>query len=231
MSIIISQLKNSSYSSEDYKKENDIMKNNQTSETDGELTHHQGKNQPPSTANFISQNQQEKIFSIDFVDKALIPEFSLIISVIFRTMIIAILVFVIIKWLGGKGLSHLSPFGLIIVVGLGSAVGDPMIYKNISIPQSMAAVIIVIVFFKIIDYLTLRSKKFRRYIEPGSLLLIEYGEINKEGLRKARLGIDDIYMQMRLKGIENLSNIKFARLEKNGEISFIQGRRSNKELE
>ena len=152
---------------------------------------------------------------------ALLPDPSSILSVIFRTSIIALLVFVIIKWLGGKGIGQLSPFGLLIVVGLGSAIGDPMIYNEISIPQAMMAVIVAVVFFKIIDYLTLKSKKFREKVEPNPILLVDYGQISKDGLQKAKMDIEEFEIEMRLAGIENINEIKFARLEPNGRISFI----------
>ena len=152
---------------------------------------------------------------------ALLPDPSSILSVIFRTSIIALLVFVIIKWLGGKGIGQLSPFGLLIVVGLGSAIGDPMIYNEISIPQAMMAVIVAVVFFKIIDYLTLKSKKFREKVEPNPILLVDYGQISKDGLQKAKMDIEEFEIEMRLAGIENVNEIKFARLEPNGRISFI----------
>lgn len=152
---------------------------------------------------------------------ALIPDPSSILSVIIRTAIIATLVFVIVKWLGGKGIGQLSPFGLLIVVGLGSAIGDPMIYKEISIPQAMAAVIIAVIFFKVIDYMTLKSRRFRESIEPKPILLVEHGSIVNEGLKKAKMDKAEFEAEMRLNGLENASEIKYARLESNGKISFI----------
>ncbi|MDN5846150.1 MAG: hypothetical protein L0H53_07735 [Candidatus Nitrosocosmicus sp.] len=107
-------------------------------------------------------------------------------SVIIRTALIATVVFVIVKWLGGKGIGQLSPFGLLIVVGLGSAIGDPIIYKEISIPQAMATVINAVIFFKAIDYLTLKSRRFRKSLEPKPILLVEYGSIVSDGLKKLR---------------------------------------------
>ena len=152
---------------------------------------------------------------------ALIPDPSSILSVIIRTAIIATLVFVIVKWLGGKGIGQLSPFGLLIVVGLGSAIGDPMIYKEISIPQAMAAVIIAVIFFKVIDYLTLKSRRFRESIEPKPILLVEHGSIVNEGLKRAKMDMAEFEAEMRLSGLENAREIKYARLESNGKISFI----------
>lgn len=164
---------------------------------------------------------EPQVKSLDPILGALLPDPSSILSVIFRTSIIAILVFVIVKWLGGKGIGQLSPFGLLIVVGLGSAIGDPMIYNEISIPQAMMAVIIAVIFFKIIDYLTLKSKKFREKVEPIPILLVDYGQIRKDGLEKAKMDNEEFEIEMRLAGIENVNEIKFARLEPNGRISFI----------
>ena len=159
------------------------------------------------------------------IHDALIPDPSSILSVIIRTAIIATLVFVIVKWLGGKGIGQLSPFGLLIVVGLGSAIGDPMIYKEISIPQAMAAVIIAVIFFKVIDYLTLKSRRFRESIEPKPILLVEHGSIVNEGLKRAKMDMAEFEAEMRLSGLENAREIKYARLESNGKISFIMNKK------
>lgn len=169
----------------------------------------------------VTSDLQNNTLTFSLLKNALLPDASSMLSVILRTAIIAALVFIIVKWLGGKGIGQLSPFGLLIVVGLGSAIGDPMIYQEISIPQAMAAVIIAVVFFKAIDYLTLKSKRFRNSVEPKPITLIEYGSIDKRGLKKAKMDFEEFEVQMRLHGIENVSEIKFARLEPNGQVNFI----------
>ena len=97
-------------------------------------------------------------------------------------------------------------------------------------PSSILSVIIrtaiiAIIFFKVIDYLTLKSRRFRNSLEPKPILLVEYGSIVKEGLKKAKMDIIEFEAEMRLEGIENLSEIKYARLESNGKISFIMKRK------
>jgi uncharacterized membrane protein YcaP (DUF421 family) len=167
------------------------------------------------------QAVESRPFPYDLIYNAIAADPSTILSVVVRTAIIATLVFVIVKWLGGKGIGQLSPFGLLIVVGLGSAIGDPMLYKEISIPQAMAAVIIAVIFFKVIDYLTLKSRRFRNSLEPKPILLVEHGSIVDEGLKKAKMDITEFEAETRLKGIEDVREIKYARLESNGRISFI----------
>jgi uncharacterized membrane protein YcaP (DUF421 family) len=164
---------------------------------------------------------ESRPFPYDLIHNAIAADPSTILSVVVRTAIIATLVFVIVKWLGGKGIGQLSPFGLLIVVGLGTAIGGPMLYIEKSITQSMAAVIIVVIFFKVIDYLTLKSKRFRNSLEPKPVLLVEHGMIVDNGLKKTKLDITEFEAEMRLKGIENVAEIKYARLESNGKIRFI----------
>ncbi len=180
---------------------------------------------PDSETGSGPPNEPAESFPYDLIYNAIVPDPSIILSVIIRTAIIAALVFIIVKWLGGKGIGQLSPFGLLIVVGLGSAIGDPMLYKEISIPQAMAAVLIAIIFFKAIDYLTLKSRRFRNSIEPKPILVVEYGSIVKEGLKKAKMDITEFETEMRLEGIENVKEIKYSRLEPNGRISFIMKRK------
>jgi uncharacterized membrane protein YcaP (DUF421 family) len=167
------------------------------------------------------QAVESRPFPYDLIHNAIAADPSTILSVVVRTAIIATLVFIIVKWLGGKGIGQLSPFGLLIVVGLGSAIGDPMLYKEISITQAMAAVIIAVIFFKVIDYLTLKSRRFRDSLEPKPILLVEQGSLVDNGLKKAKMDITEFEAEMRLKGIEDVREIKYARLESKGSISFI----------
>ena len=194
-----------------------LMLNNVSSETSSESQE--------SGIDNGAQNANAGASPYIVIHDALIPDPSSILSVIIRTAIIATLVFVIVKWLGGKGIGQLSPFGLLIVVGLGSAIGDPMIYKEISIPQAMAAVIIAVIFFKVIDYLTLKSRRFRESIEPKPILLVKHGSIVNEGLKRAKMDMAEFEAEMRLSGLEDAREIKYARLESNGKISFIKNKK------
>jgi uncharacterized membrane protein YcaP (DUF421 family) len=85
----------------------------------------------------------------------------------------------------------------------------------------MIAVIIAVVSFKVVDYLTLKSRRFREAVEPIPILLVDHGQIVKGGLKKAKMDTEEFEIEMRLAGIEDMNEIKFSRLEPNGRISFI----------
>ena len=129
--------------------------------------------------------------------------------------------------MGTEGLGQLTTFELIILVGLGSAVGDPMIYADeISIPQAFTAIIIVGILFKVFDYLTMKSTRFSRLTVPEAILLVKDGQMVDNGLHKARIDDREFESYMRLHGIEDISDVKLSYLEVNGQVSFVRKRNS-----
>ena len=86
----------------------------------------------------------------EIVENAFNIDMKTLFAVIFRTTIVTLLIVFVIKWLGNKGLGQLSTIELIIILGLGNAVSEPMLNPTeTSIPQGFA-VIIIATYFTII---------------------------------------------------------------------------------
>lgn len=166
-------------------------------------------------------------FLLNILENAFNAEYNLILSIIVRTIIVTFLILFIIRWLGNKGLGQLTTFELIILVGLGSAVGDPMIYaEEISIPQAFTAIVIVVILFKAFDYFTMKSHRFSKLTVPEAILLVKDGEMVDNGLHKARIDDREFESYMRIHGIEDIAEVKLSYLEVNGQVSFIKKKNS-----
>lgn len=162
-------------------------------------------------------------FLEQFLNEAILSSPEIIFSVILRTLIVTLLVLTIIRWLGNKGIGQLNSFELLIIIGVGSIIGDPMIYtEEISIPQAISAVVIIVVIFKGIDYVTSRSKRFTRILVAQPVQLVKDGKYLVSGLKKARISDDEFKSLMRLNGIKKLEEVKESYLEMNGQVSFIR---------
>lgn len=162
-------------------------------------------------------------FLEQFLNEAILSSPEIIFSVILRTLIVTLLVLTIIRWLGNKGIGQLNSFELLIIIGIGSIIGDPMIYtEEISIPQAISAVVIIVVIFKGIDYVTSRSKKITRILVAQPVQLVKDGKYVVSGLKKARISDDEFKSLMRLNGIKKLEEVKESYLEMNGQVSFIR---------
>jgi uncharacterized membrane protein YcaP (DUF421 family) len=162
-------------------------------------------------------------FPFDFIENSLIVDFDIVLSVILRTLIITTFVFLVIRWMHHKGTGQLSMHELIIIIGLGSAIGEPMIYiQELTLTQAFAAIIIVVALFKLIDYLTIRSKRFEKFVEEDPTLLVKDGRYIEGGLEKARITKGEYLAHMRTNGIKDISEVEESYLEITGQISFIK---------
>jgi uncharacterized membrane protein YcaP (DUF421 family) len=161
----------------------------------------------------------------EIIENAFNIDFKTIFAVIFRTAIVTLLIVFVIKWLGNKGLGQLSSIELIIILGLGNAVSEPMLNPTeVSIPQGFAVIIIAIAIFKMYDYLTTKYRRFSKVIVAKPILLVKEGKILDESLLKARISREEFESYLRLSGTDDISEIKSSYLEINGQVSFIKKR-------
>ena len=123
------------------------------------------------------------------------------------------------RMLGKRGVKQLSLFELVVIIGLGSAAGDPMFYKEVGIISSITVFVLIVLMYTLITYLIGKSKKFETLLEGKSICLIENGEFSIKNFKKENLGSDEFFAELRLKGISQLGQIEQAIEEVSGEIS------------
>jgi uncharacterized membrane protein YcaP (DUF421 family) len=159
----------------------------------------------------------------EVIENAFNIDFNTFIAVSFSTAIVALLIVFVIRWLGNKGMGQLSTIEMIIILGLGEAVGQSMVNPNqTSIPQGFTVVIIAIAIFKIYDYLASRFNKFSKTIVSDPILLVKDGKIIDESMKKAKISKKELDSYMRLSGTDDISDIKSSHLEINGQVSFVK---------
>jgi len=164
------------------------------------------------------------------IENAFNIDFKTLFAVIFRTAIVTLLIVFVIKWLGNKGLGQLSTIELIIILGLGNAVSEPMLHPTeVSIPQGYAVIIIAIAVFKMYDYFTTKYRRFSKMIVAKPILLVKDGKILDECLLKARISREEFESYLRLGGTDDISDIKSSYLEINGQVSFIKKKEKEKD--
>jgi uncharacterized membrane protein YcaP (DUF421 family) len=61
------------------------------------------------------------------IENAFNIDFNTFVAVSFSTAIVALLIVYVIRWLGNKGMGQLSTIELIIILGLGEAIGQSMV--------------------------------------------------------------------------------------------------------
>lgn len=146
-------------------------------------------------------------------------EFSFVFHVIMRTIIMFLIIIIGLRFLGKRGVKQLSVFELVVIIGLGSAAGDPMFYKDVGILFSVAVFIIIISLYAILTYILGKSKTFENMLEGKPIMLIKNGVFEISNFKKENLGSDEFFAELRTKGVSQLGQIETAIEETSGDIS------------
>ena len=150
-------------------------------------------------------------------------------SVIFRTILVLIILFLLFKIMGKKQVSQMSMFDYITGITIGSIVAD----ISLDIEKNLKAGIICLLIYCFTDlllsYLSLKSIKLRNFFNGKEVILIENGLINRKNMSKNQITINILETEARVNGYFNLNEINNAILEPNGKISF-EAKENNKPI-
>lgn len=146
-------------------------------------------------------------------------KWSFMLETTLRSMVMFIAIIMSLRLLGKRGVKQLSVFELGVIIGLGSAAGDPMFYKDVGLLFGILVFLIVMSLYKLITYLINKSDKFETFLEGKPTIVIEDGQIKVKNYKKEPIARDEMYSQLRLNSISHLGQVKLAIIETNGEIS------------
>jgi uncharacterized membrane protein YcaP (DUF421 family) len=150
---------------------------------------------------------------------------AIIIELIFRTIFIYSYTLINIRLIMDKrALSQLSPFQLIIIIALGTAIGDPMVYDQTPLINCMIVITTVLLLEKAISTLMDRNDTFEKIIVGQPTLLIKDGLILSDNLRMCGLTKEELFAQLRTAGIRDIGQIEHAYLETSGQVSVVKAK-------
>jgi uncharacterized membrane protein YcaP (DUF421 family) len=128
---------------------------------------------------------------------------------------------VILRIFGRRQLGQLTVIDLIVVLVLGSAVETAMIHGDVSLPAGLTSAATLLVVNRLLRWVFLRSTRLRHLVGGGPVLLVANGSVIPSHLRRAGLTPADVAEAVRGRGYEDLSEVKFAVLETDGEVTVV----------
>lgn len=146
--------------------------------------------------------------------------FDFAIEIIVRTLIMFSMVLIVLRLSGKKGVRQLSLFEVAIIIGLGSAAGDPMFNKKTSILQAVVVFVTIILLYRVITFFAGKSEFFESIVEGDPIYVIENGEFLLKESGDHTFAKDEFFSEMRQQSIAHVGQVKTAILETTGNISF-----------
>lgn len=143
-------------------------------------------------------------------------------DLVLRAITIYLVVFALTRILGRREMSSLQPFDLILLVVIGDLVQNGISQSDLSVTGVMIVLITIGLMQVFTSFLGFRSRRLRHLLQGEPIVLVHHGNVITKNLRRERLDLDDLAQRARVNGVGSIDEVKWAVLETNGEISFIQ---------
>jgi uncharacterized membrane protein YcaP (DUF421 family) len=148
-----------------------------------------------------------------------------LLEIVIRTVIIYGYTLALLRWLGSRAIGQLSTVEFLLVIALGSAVGDAMFYPDVPLLHCLLVVTVVVVANKLIDLGIARSKAVEQLIDGRPEQAVRNGVVCGPFLNGATLGTSELFQQLREKGVRHLGEVEHAIVEADGVLTVFKASR------
>ena len=149
-------------------------------------------------------------------------------KIILKTTLTFITLLILTRMLGKKQLSELTFFNYITGVTIGSLAANTIINTSSQYLNEMIKLIWWILLTIFVTLISLKSSRVRVLLEGEPIMVIKNGKIVEEALKSTKINLDDLSMLLRSKDIFSITEVDYAILESNGELSILKKQENQK---
>lgn len=142
-------------------------------------------------------------------------------NLVIRTLILYGTVVASMRIMGKRQLGELQPSELVVAIMISDLASVPMQALEIPLISGILPVVTLVIAEVIMSYLSLRSRKVRRFISGEPSIVVYDGHINEKELARLRFNINDLLEELRLNSCHDISDVAVAVVETSGKLSVI----------
>jgi uncharacterized membrane protein YcaP (DUF421 family) len=140
-------------------------------------------------------------------------------QILLKCLIIFIVTIATLRFIGRRGIMQ-GVFETLTIIMLGSAAGDPMLYKNVGVLPAILIFISIGLFYKATNFIVAKFSLIETIVEGRIVRFIKDGRFDIENFKSKELSKDELFSDMRKEGVSHLGQIKTAYMEPGGEVSL-----------
>lgn len=141
---------------------------------------------------------------------------------IVRAAVVYVVLLILFRIAGKRSLAEVTTFDLVLLLIISEATQQALIDDDNSMTNAFLVVVTLISMNIALSLAANRWKKFDKLTEGVPLIIVDNGRLLRDRMEKERISEDEIMEAAReLHGLEALSQVKYAILERNGHITII----------
>jgi len=155
------------------------------------------------------------------IGSAFTPDVS-ILETIARGIVMYLSIFLLLRVVLRNRGSAVTTSDLLVFVLISDAAQNAMAANYLSITNGIVLVATIVLTSLAVDWLAYRVPAIQRFVHPERKPLVVDGRVVRRTLQDELMTEPELMTQLRLSGVEELSDVKAAYLEGNGEVSVIK---------
>lgn len=141
---------------------------------------------------------------------------------VLRAAVVYVVLLTLVRLSGKRTMGQFTPFDMLLVVLLGTAVQNSLIGEDTSLGGGLLLAAVLIFFNWIVAFVTSRSQRAERLVEGVPVVLARDGQLFRSVLKREMVSCDDFDEALRCNGEMTLADVRIALLETNGTISVVK---------
>ncbi|MCD9855808.1 DUF421 domain-containing protein [Epilithonimonas sp. JDS] len=144
-----------------------------------------------------------------------------ILDIVIRSLAVYFFMVIAVRVFGKNQLSQLNAGDVILLLLISNAVQNAMVGPNNTLIGGIVAALVLFVANFIVKRFIFKSKFVKELIEDQPYILVKDGKLVSYNLKKVQISEDEILESVHEHGMENISDVKLAILEVDGNISVM----------
>lgn len=140
-------------------------------------------------------------------------------AVFFRSIIVFVSVFTIMRFMGKRQLGEMQPFELVVTLIIADLACIPMADVSIPLIYGLIAIMAIVLIHAILVILSKKNIILRNVFSGKSVVVINPNGIDYQSLNSLNMTISDLEEGLRTAGYFSFAEVKYAIIETNGKLS------------
>ena len=141
---------------------------------------------------------------------------------VLRAVGVYLILLILLRVAGKRTLSQVTTFDFVLILIIAETTQQALLGEDYSLTNMTIIASTLVLLSLVFAYVDFYLPNVSKWVDGAPLIVVRDGEILKDRVRKELVTEEDILESARMKhGIERLDQIKFAVLEKSGDISII----------
>ncbi|MGI8316028.1 DUF421 domain-containing protein [Halobacillus mangrovi] len=143
-------------------------------------------------------------------------------SIIFRTFITYFIILIVFRLMGKREIGELSVMDLVVFIMLAEIAVFLIEKPESSLWQAIVPMTVLLIIQLGSAWISLKNQRFRNWFDGKPTVIIKHGKIDEYEMKRQRYNFNDLLLQLREHGIQQVNDVAYAILEPSGKLSVFE---------